>query len=127
MTKSKSVLTVEGQHALSKLVVGYGSFFRRRADDGVAPNATRPPQAAIKPGSPAPAMGPVPRATRGAFLYRRLRIRLRSSETTLRRRGASSRSFGSFSAIPWSCSRRFISVHTSSGWMLEATHSTTRL
>src|SRR5262249_46250965 len=66
---------------------------------------------------------------------RRLRTRLRSSAITLRRggasgrsrSGASGRSLGSFSAIPNSCSRRSISIHTSLGWIPEATQSTTRL
>src|SRR5262249_44472219 len=58
---------------------------------------------------------------------RRLRMRLRSSATTLRRGDASSRSLGSFSAIPRSRSRRSISIHTSLGWTPEATQRTTRL
>src|SRR5450759_4875989 len=52
---------------------------------------------------------------------RRLRTRLVSSATTLRRAAACTRSFGTFSAMPNICSRRLISAQTSSGWTPECT------
>ena len=58
---------------------------------------------------------------------RRLRVRRPSSMTILRRGKSSGSFFGTFSAMPRRRSRRSISFQTSSGRMLEATHSTTRL
>src|SRR5262249_350752 len=82
----------------------------RRAIRGASAPLAHP--AAVERDDPAPRryVGALPRRSLGAIPRRSVRGFL-----------------GSFSAIPNSRSRRSISIHTSLGWMPEATQSTTRL
>src|SRR5208283_4638324 len=65
--------------------------------------------------------------SRAGGFQRLLRARRPSRMTTWRRETSSGIFLGTFSAIPRSRSRRSISFQTSSGRILVATHSTTRL